>query len=227
MSIQRDLNQGNLRRWMRKVDAFMKQSKLANASVGRDGIEVYDGGWIRILNGGLEVIGSAIVSGVLNVTGETNLSGTNNLSGANHLTGPTDVTGQFDVTGPTMIGGDTQITGSLEIMGSTEVSGTLDVTGNMSTQGTLDVQGVTTLRNDLNVASGGKITAGSVEIDPANGGQINFAGGSLSSSSLGGLWLTHESEVRLIAPTVTISAPTRSGATPLGITDDGVICRMS
>lgn len=75
----------------------MRQSKLANSAVGRDGLEVYDGGWIRILNGGLEVIGSAIVSGVLNVTGTTNLSGENNLSGTNHLTGPTDVAGDFEI----------------------------------------------------------------------------------------------------------------------------------
>jgi len=188
-----------------------------------------------VIEGLLDVTGTATVGGTLSVTGTfngsgvNNLDGTNNLSGDNNLTGPTEISGSLDVTGPTnldgvltingdtsitgllTITGDTTITGALSIEGDSTISGKLDVTGAMSTKGTLSVEGVTTLKNDLNVTEGGKITAGNLEIEPANGGQINFLNGSLSSTSFGAL-LNNTIRVELSGPVIDLSAPTTNVA---------------
>ena len=179
MSRQRNQNDGNLKDILRRLYRLERQSMLAHSAIGREGLEVYDGGWIRILNGGLQVIGTATISGVLDVTGTTNLQGQTSvtgpmeISGTTNITGNTNILGELNVTGPTTLGGIT------EIGGDTTVTGTLDVTGPMSTKGTLSVEGVTTLKNDLNVTTGGKIKAGNVEIDPTGSGTIRTANGSI------------------------------------------------
>ncbi|WP_313812982.1 hypothetical protein [Glutamicibacter sp.] len=242
MSMQRNINEGDFKRRLAKLERFMNNSNLNHSAIGREGLEVYDGGWIRILNGGLQVIGTATISGTLDVTGtfnasgDNNMSGTNNLSGTNHITGPTNVTGDLTiegittisgntsitgeliVTGPTKldgvtdIGGDTTITGLLDVQGDSTISGTLDVTGPMSTKGTLAVEGVTTLSNDLNIEEGGKINAGNLQIEPANGGQINFLGGGIAASPTFGLVVTHNLGVRINGPSVTIPVDVKTGA---------------
>ncbi|ALG29713.1 hypothetical protein AOZ07_12465 [Glutamicibacter halophytocola] len=221
---------------------------MAHSAIGREGLEVYDGGWIRILNGGLQVIGTATISGTLDVTGTTNLKGQTSvtgpmeISGTTNITGNTNILGELNVTGPTTldgvldIGGDTTITGTLSVDGPTTISGKLDVTGAMSTKGTLSVEGVTTLKNDLNVTTGGKIKAGNLEIEPANGGQINFTGGSLSAGQFGAL-LNNTTAVELQAPTVKLntsnvninSLPTKpaSELTPVGIDSAGRLHRIA
>lgn len=191
MSRQRNQNDGNLKDILRRLYRLERQSMLAHSAIGREGLEVYDGGWIRILNGGLQVIGTATISGVLDVTGTTNLQGQTSvtgpmeISGTTNITGNTNILGELNVTGPTTldgvteIGGDTTVTGLLDVTGDTTISGQLDVTGPMSTKGTLSVEGVTTLKNDLEVTTGGKIKAGNVEIDPTGSGTIRTANGSI------------------------------------------------
>ncbi|MFJ2619684.1 hypothetical protein [Glutamicibacter sp. NPDC087344] len=141
------------------------------------------------------------------VTGTTTISGNTSITGELVVTGPTTLDGE------TEIGGDTTITGTLDIEGNTTVSGKLDVTGAMSTKGTLSVEGVTTIKNDLNITSGGKIKAGNLEIEPANGGQINFSNGSIAASNTFGLLITHSEGIQLNGASVTIAAATKAGAT--------------
>lgn len=228
MSKQRDVNDGNLRRWMNKVERFMSNSNMNHSAIGREGLEVYDGGWIRILNGGLQVIGTATISGTLDVTGTTNLKGQTSVTGPMEISGTTNITGNTNIMGELVVTGPTTLDGITEIGGDTTITGLLDVTGPMSTKGTLSVEGVTTLKNDLNVTSGGKITAGNLSIEPTAGGQINFTGGALSSG-LGGLDLSHTDTIRLLAPLTTIATQSKpsSQLTPIGVDSNGGIYRIS
>lgn len=191
-----DLSTGNLDGIWRAIRALQNATPLNNASIGRSGLLVYDGGVITIENGGLVVSGTASISGFLNVTGTATISGLLDVTGNTRLTGQTDiwgpliVTGDTDLDGLTTITGDTSITGNLDVTGPTTVSGTLDVTGAMTTKSTLSVEGVTTLKNDLDVTTG-KIKAGTMTIDPSlHGGSIQFAGGGYLSGTASGPQLT-------------------------------------
>lgn len=211
------------------------KTDLASTVVERGSTHWAEGSNVHI-DGLLGVAGTATVSGTLRVTGlldvtgtfngsgTNNLDGTNNLSGDNNLTGPTEISGSLDVTGPTTIdgvltiNGDTSITGLLDVTGDTTLAGLVDITGNTTITGDLDVdgpttitgtlgiEGVTTLKNDLNVTSGGKIKAGNLEIEPANGGQINFLNGAIASSALAGLGINHNTQIQLLAPTIDLRA---------------------
>jgi hypothetical protein len=66
----------------------------------------------------------------------------------------------------TIENGGLVVTGTAEIIGSLIASGTIDFTGDVNISGPLDVSGLVTLMSDLVVASGGKITAGSIELNP-------------------------------------------------------------
>jgi len=219
-----DLTAGNMRDILRRLSRLENASPLSSSSIGRGRMRFYDGSVLLIENGALQVTGTATISGVLDVSGRTNLkgqvsvTGPMTISGTTTITGNTSITGELVVTGPTTldgitdIGGDTTITGDLDvngpatvngkmdIKGPTTISGKLDVTGAMATKGTLSVEGVTTLKNDLNVTTGGKIKAGNLEIEPANGGQINFSGGAIAVGSFGML-ITHTNGVSLSSGT--------------------------
>ena len=212
----------------RQVQTYGTQTPLSSTAVERGSTRWLNGSTV-VIEGLLDVTGRALVSGLLDVTGTFNGSGTNNLdatnnlSGDNNLTGPTEISGSLDVTGPTTIdgvltiNGDTSITGLLEVTGDTTLAGLVDITGNTTITGDLDVdgpttisgtlgiEGVTTLKNDLNVTAGGKIKAGNLEIEPANGGQINFLNGSLSSGSNGAL-LNNTIGVELLGPKIDLRA---------------------
>jgi len=150
MSRQRNQNDGNLKDILRRLYRLERQSMLAHSAIGREGLEVYDGGWIRILNGGLEVIGTATISGVLDVTGTFNASGDNNLSGTNDLTGPTTISGTLGITGDTTVAGNFEIT-----TGGLFKSGTVEI----SPDGSADF-------GDLHIDSTGKLTSGQFELNP-------------------------------------------------------------
>lgn len=217
-----DLSSPKAREHKRQVATYGTQTNLSSTAVERGSTRWLNGSTV-VIEGLLDVTGTATVGGTLSVTGMLNASGQINLSGSTAITGPlnvtgtttiggnTNITGELNVTGPTTldgildIGGDTTITGALSIEGDSTISGKLDVTGDMSTKGTLSVEGVTTLKNDLNVTDGGKIKAGNLEIEPANGGQINFLNGSLSSTSFGAL-LNNTIRVELSGPVVDLSA---------------------
>lgn len=217
-----DLTSNKVNERKRQVRTYGTKTDLASTVVERGSTHWAEGSNVNI-DGFLGVAGTQRVTGLLDVTGTLNASGSINLSGSTGITGPlnvtgtttiggnTNITGELNVTGPTTldgvldIGGDTTITGTLAVDGPTTISGKLDVTGAMSTKGTLSVEGVTTLKNDLNVTSGGKIKAGNLEIEPANGGQINFLNGSLSSTSFGAL-LNNSIKVELLGPRIDLNA---------------------
>ena len=241
MSRQRNQNDGNLKDILRRLYRLERQSPLAHSAIGREGLEVYDGGWIKILNGGLEVIGTAYITGRLISNGE------NIFNGTTEMNGPTTVAGDFEIIaggifkaggttinpdgsaqfGALAIGADGKLTAGLFTLnpdGSAEF-GTLGI----ASDGTL------TVRNDINVEAGGKIKAGNLEIEPANGGQINFTGGSLSAGAFGAL-LNNTTAVELQAPTIKLntsnvninSLPTKpaSELTPVGIDSAGRLHRI-
>lgn len=91
-----------LRRDVRRLSKMTIQ----NASVGRDGIRVYDGGKITIEDGGLEVTGTATVIGVLTGSGDLVWTGPVTISGNTDITGDVDLTGDLNVisTGRVKIG---------------------------------------------------------------------------------------------------------------------------
>lgn len=243
---------GNLKDLERRIRALERANPLSSSSLGRGRMRFYDGSELLIQNGALNVTGSASISGVLNVSGQTNLSGQVSvtgpmeISGTTVITGNTNITGELNVTGPTTldgvtdiggdttitgkldVSGDTSITGALSIEGGTEISGDLAVTGPMSTEGTLDVKGVTTLNNDLNVESGGKITAGNLEIEPANGGQINFSGGSIAVGQFG-MAIAHLTGIQFLTNSIQMSLPSKPEAqlTPVGVDSSGILHRIS
>lgn len=185
MSIQRNLNDGNIKDILRRLYRLERQSMLAHSAIGREGLEVYDGGWIRILNGGLQVIGTATISGILDVTGTFNASGNNNLSGINSLTGPTTVSGILDITGDTTVAGNFEI-----ISGGLFKSGTVEIRPDGSADfGTLNIEsdGTLNVNNDVNVMENGIINVGTnMKLTPSDdGGAMVFQDGS-KVSSVGG-----------------------------------------
>lgn len=100
MSTQRNLNDGGVLPQRRKERRARMSPATNNAAIGRDGLLVYDGGVITIENGGLDVTGTATISGVLNVSGTTNITGELNIDG------PTRITGSLDIKGPTTLSGN-------------------------------------------------------------------------------------------------------------------------
>lgn len=165
------------------VDELMRQVRqvavatIQNAAVGRAGIRVYDGGWIRIEGGGLSVTGTETVSGTLTVTGHLNGSGDIDWTGPSIFRGTVNVVGNMATSGTLTIGGSTTISGPLV------VTNTMNVTGNSAFGGTLSIQGATTLNNDLTVGTG-RIVVGNMVLDKAGayGGRIASGSGILLST---------------------------------------------
>lgn len=212
MSRQRNQNDGNLKDILRRLYRLERQSMLAHSAIGREGLEVYDGGWIRILNGGLQVIGTATISGVLDVTGTFNASGNNNLSGTNSLTGPTTVSGTLDITGDTTVAGNFEI-----ISGGLFKSGTVEIRPDGSADfGTLNIEsdGTLNVNNDVNVLTDGIINVGTnMKLTPSDdGGAMVFQDGSKVSSVAGTVQVKSSSSAGLIAGLNTASL----GAGPTG-----------
>ncbi len=231
----------NVQRRNSQRDTYGNQTPLSSTAVERGETHWMDGSYVRI-DGLLDVNGTATVGGMLSVTGTLNGSGSINFSGSTGITGPLNVTGtttiggNTSITGELVVTGPTTLDGETEIGGDTTITGLLDVTGPMSTKGTLSVEGVTTLKNDLEITDGGKIKAGNLEIEPANGGQINFTGGSLSAGQFGALLNNttmvelQSQKVRLNTSDVSIAAlPSKpeSELTPIGIDVAGRLHRIS
>ncbi|MET4095106.1 hypothetical protein [Arthrobacter sp. UYCu712] len=81
----------------------------------------------------------------------------------------------------TIENGGLKVTGTAEIIGRLIASGIIDFTGDVTVSGPMDVSGILTVTNNLIIASGGKITAGSIELNPD--GSAKF--GSLTISPAG------------------------------------------
>lgn len=126
------------------------RATMQNSAIGRAGLRIYDGGWLRIENGGLQITGTAIVSGRLEGSGTFDWTGPMNLRGSQSVTGPTTFTGQVTVNGPWDLNGDG------------DISGNVDVTG------------------DITVLGGGLIKVGNIVLDPSvNGGTIKVGAHSI------------------------------------------------
>ncbi len=72
----------------------------------------------------------------------------------------------------TIENGGLRVTGSAEIIGSLIASGTIEFNGPVKITGPLDISGLTQIMGDLQVLTGGKITAGSITLNPD--GSANF-----------------------------------------------------
>lgn len=79
--------------------------------------------------------------------------------------------------------------------------------GDLDSKGTLDIKGKSTLQDDLEVKDGGKITLGSLELEPGNGGQINFRNGGITSDDFG-LGIVNTVGIQLIANNVSLPGVT-------------------
>lgn len=241
-----NLRSQNITKQRREVKRYGTQTPLSSTAVER--------GRLRFLLGSeVSIDGLLDVTGTLNGSGTNNFDGTNNLSGVTHITGPTDVAGDFEIiAGGIFKAGDTTINpdGSAQF-GALAIGADGKLTAGLfklnpdgsAAFGTLGIasDGTLTVRNDINITAGGKITAGALSIEPANGGQINFTGGSLSAGQFGAL-LNNLTAVELQAPVVRMRATTTeatgqlkvnstpikaaSQLTPLGIDSNGVICRI-
>ena len=170
-----NLNDSQLPELIRRIEKLERGTPMNNSAIGRGGVTVYDGGVINIENGGLIVNGTATIHGTLNADGTITFSGTVDISGPLTVSGDTDITGALTIAGTT------------DITGDTTVAGDLDVNGPMKTTGTLSVEGVSTLKNDLNVTSGGKIVAGAVTVDPSYlSGSVKFSNGTYVAATPNG-----------------------------------------
>ncbi|MGJ3403269.1 hypothetical protein AAZQ98_06970 [Glutamicibacter sp. Je.9.36] len=188
------MNTGNLKDLERRIKRLERGSPLASASVGRGRVRFYDGSVLLIENGALQVTGTATITGTLESNGVLNANGVNNLRGENHLTGPTDVAGNFEIiAGGQFKAGDSLIYpdgsakfGALGIASDGRMTAGLfelrpDGSADFGTLG-IAADGTLTVRNDVNVITGGKIKAGNVEIDPTDGGTIRTLNATISDN---------------------------------------------
>lgn len=205
MSIQRNLNDGDLKDILKRISKLEKAAPMNNAAIGRDGLLVYDGGVITIENGGLDVTGTATISGVLNVSGQTTLSGVTTIAGPTGITGPLTVQGTMDVTGKTTIGGNFEIVaGGLFKAGESVINpdgsakfGLFDIAanGDLKSKGSLSIEGPTSLKSDLTVEAGKKIKLGGLVLENQGAGsaQVQMPGGGVSASTALGMSIVHSS----------------------------------
>jgi len=161
-----DLTRQRHKERQRQVKSYGTETPLSSAAVERGSTRWLNGSKV-VIEGLLDVAGTATVGGTLSVTGTfngsgvNNLDGTNNLSGDNNLTGPTEISGSLDVTGPT------SLDGVLTINGDTSITGLLSIEGDSTISGKLDIEGKTTVAADLELVSGGKFIAGETTIEPS------------------------------------------------------------
>lgn len=193
-----NLRSSTIKAQRRQVQTYGTQTPLSSTAVERGQTRWLDGSKV-VIEGLLDITGLTTISGALNVSGTTTLSGSTTIAGPTGITGALTVTGPTNLNGKLDIGGDTKITGLLDITGNTTVTGNLDVSGPLDVTGTTNLAGVTTLRNDLNVTTGGKIKAGNIEIRPDAGGQIAMQGGAITSDALG-MGLVNQTGIQISSP---------------------------
>lgn len=97
----------------------------------------------------------------------------------------------IDVTGRQRVSGELDGSGSFEWTGPWSLDGDGNITGDVGISGAVDITGILRLLSNLIVATGGKITVGTMVIDPAGGGSVTFPGGAkLDADPGGGVRLT-------------------------------------
>ena len=225
----KDLSRGDVGAIWDAIHELQFSSNQNNSAIGRSGLLVYDGGVITIENGGLNVTGSATISGTLIAAGEIEMSGTFTATGDVNLNGPTAIAGDTTVTGDFTVSGPTSLQGVTTIVGDTTVTGTFDVDGPMTTTGTLDVEGAmdikgpSSLNNDLTVAAGKKIKLGGLTLENTGtgGGTVNFPNGSVSSSTAFGMLVASSVAVEIGAPVVKVTGIPSTTGVPANVYIDG------
>lgn len=161
-----NLAKGDLKDIWKAIRDLQYATPLNGSAIGRKGLRVHSGGVITIENGGLNVTGSATISGTLNADGVINMRG------------EFTATGNVNLNGPTKINGVTDVTGELNVTGPTTLAGTLDITGDTMITGSLGIDGNTELTGNMDVIGGGKITVGNTILSPsASNGGVEFASG--------------------------------------------------
>lgn len=157
-----------LRKLQEQVRVLMSANPLEKSSVTNGQIRII-GGTIRVDGGGnLIVNGTMSVNGTSTVTGSFTVSGPWKLSGAGEITGNVVITGNINSTGTLTQNGPWNMNGAGNIAGNVTQTGNTDMTGNFT------------------VGANGKITVGSMVIDPTNGGSVTFPGGAVVRASAGG-----------------------------------------
>jgi hypothetical protein len=134
-----NLNYAGDGRRNQRINRIERGDPLGNSSVSRGKTSFY----------GQE---SIAIEGSGSVDGKLSVDGLLTIDGVLAVDGNSAFTGRVIVTGPTDLDGDTDITGT------TNITGPLHVTGDQDNTGKLAINGVTTLGNDLQVKTGGKIT---------------------------------------------------------------------
>lgn len=143
-----------IRALKKDIERLKAANPLEAASVTSGRVR-FIGGLLRVDSGGrLEVVGTVQIDGTTTVTGTFTVSGPWNLTGNGTITGNVTITGNL-----TLAGSGKFTSGNVRIEGGKVYVG---AGGNL-----IVIDGAT-----------GKITAGTLTIDPAsNGGSVKFAGG--------------------------------------------------
>lgn len=124
-----DLDKGELRDLLRRVRALEKATPLNNASIGRNGLRVHDGGRITIENnGGITITGpdgQLIGSGTIDWTGPVNLKGDTDITGDTTISGALDVSGLVSLLSDLLVkaGGQITVEGSIPMQFGASVLG--------------------------------------------------------------------------------------------------------
>lgn len=177
----------------------MSKATLQNASIGRGGLRVYGGGWIRIEDGGLSVTGVAKVEGRLEGLNGSVLD----WDGTVYLRGPTGVQGNFAVSGTTTLSGDVTLNSDLSLGTGRILAGPLIIDRNGSYGGRvfstgtllLNASGAIVLGTDTSVSGAltavGLITGTSMQ----SLSNINALGNITALGDIGGgsksFWIDH------------------------------------
>jgi len=114
-----------------RISALEKATPLANSSVERGRVRLYDGSELLIEDGNFTVSGTGTVTGTFNVTGTLGVTGALNSTGTFTQTGPFNLTGT-----QTISGGGKLVVGALTISptgpwGAKIVASTLDFDSSM------------------------------------------------------------------------------------------------
>ncbi|KQR88745.1 polymer-forming cytoskeletal protein [Microbacterium sp. Leaf179] len=202
---------GELRRLRHDVDRLQVATPLQSASIGSGGIRVYNGGYIKIENGGLEVSGYAQISGALRGDGTIDWTGDVDFSG------PVEITGTLDVTAETRLRGDTTIEGRTRLLSELEVEGKISA-GDM----TMD-PGVS--GGALTFANGAQVFTDADTIQVFKGNAVVQVSGSYARLQYGGNVLQIDADGVRVSPGV-VGIAAEGEATPLGTTSAGRLRRM-
>lgn len=151
---------GWLQRIVRRLDRIESGAILENASITRGQLRII-GGTLRVDSGG-----NAVIVGMLSINGLTTVTGTFRVSG------PWELSGNGEITGNVTIAGNVTATGEWTQIGEWHLNGDGSITGDV------DITGILTLMSELRVSSAGKITVGTMTLDPTTrGGSLKFSGG--------------------------------------------------